>query len=660
MQPTLRRLAEKHAHLPDHRESLIDDVVEVFLEATQSQMDQRVEGLLACYLAAGKFAQEIARRPRVLTDAPFGFSKDEFGSPDILRYLQEEAGKRVRGIDHTTLKALRKTLGEAYQKGEGWAKWVGRVKRVVDCSKPKNRADMIVRTELAFAYNAVLLRTYREMGVTHVQWLSVLDKQTCPRCRDRHEQIFRLDEVEGQIPLHPRCLPGDARVSAEGISAASKRWFDGDLVVICTASGKNLSCTPNHPILTDGGWVAAALLNVGGNVISSGAAEWHPAKVGDDKDVPPTIHEVAEAFGRAPHRSARPVPVAPEDFHGDGEGSEVAVVWTDGLLSDRRDAESVEAGGQLHLRRGNMESLRLNGLRAQALLLQCLHPGPGCLVGSLCQAITVLGAGARHPVGHRLTPVARGKTSFAQAQRDDVTSNAVVGSNRLDRFAFGKPLHDLSFRQHNPSLEVRRGLPVAFDIHTSGAESSANDAAVDAELARKILSGAAGPVFTDQVVSVKFARFAGHVYNLQTRDGFYVANGIITHNCRCTIVAAPPDKYEVPDYDRYMNIPEEEEVAQAVPFEYTGFDWDDGNIEHATQHGVSQDEIEEAVRRSQGFIAINPKGGEPRWQIYGDAGGRNVTVKFTQRGEKGELVRPISATPEAAMPKPMKRKLRGK
>ena len=27
----------------------------------------------------------------------------------------------------------------------------------------------------------------------------------------------------------------------------------------------------------------------------------------------------------------------------------------------------------------------------------------------------------------------------------------------------------------------------------------------------------------------------GYVFNLQTKSGFYVANGIYTHNCRCSI-----------------------------------------------------------------------------------------------------------------------------
>jgi hypothetical protein len=31
--------------------------------------------------------------------------------------------------------------------------------------------------------------------------------------------------------------------------------------------------------------------------------------------------------------------------------------------------------------------------------------------------------------------------------------------------------------------------------------------------------------------------FVGHVYNLETDAGWYIADGVVTHNCRC--VASP-------------------------------------------------------------------------------------------------------------------------
>jgi hypothetical protein len=47
-----------------------------------------------------------------------------------------------------------------------------------------------------------------------------------------------------------------------------------------------------------------------------------------------------------------------------------------------------------------------------------------------------------------------------------------------------------------------------------------------------------GNIFVDNVVSVDRQFFSGHVYNLETEDGFYFADGILCHNCRCTAIPA--------------------------------------------------------------------------------------------------------------------------
>jgi hypothetical protein len=87
------------------------------------------------------------------------------------------------------------------------------------------------------------------------------------------------------------------------------------------------------------------------------------------------------------------------------------------------------------------------------------------------------------------------------------------------------------------------GQPVAIqvDSRAGAADASPVDGAVgmgaaDAELARHVANGGAGPVFLDELVKVGRVNFAGHVYNLETTVGFYSANGIVTHNCRSTTV----------------------------------------------------------------------------------------------------------------------------
>jgi hypothetical protein len=49
----------------------------------------------------------------------------------------------------------------------------------------------------------------------------------------------------------------------------------------------------------------------------------------------------------------------------------------------------------------------------------------------------------------------------------------------------------------------------------------------------ELLKRLAGSVQSDQIIRIRKRAFQGHVYNLQTTEGWYIANNIITHNCRC-------------------------------------------------------------------------------------------------------------------------------
>ncbi|MGI8554113.1 MAG: BrnT family toxin [Dehalococcoidia bacterium] len=73
-------------------------------------------------------------------------------------------------------------------------------------------------------------------------------------------------------------------------------------------------------------------------------------------------------------------------------------------------------------------------------------------------------------------------------------------------------------------------------------------------------------------------------------------------------------------------------------------DWDDGNRGHATRHGVSMKEVEEAVLDPRRIIRRAYRfRGERRFGITGAArSGRIITVIYTLRPEG---VRPFAAWP---------------
>ena len=39
-----------------------------------------------------------------------------------------------------------------------------------------------------------------------------------------------------------------------------------------------------------------------------------------------------------------------------------------------------------------------------------------------------------------------------------------------------------------------------------------------------------------EVLNIARQHYAGDVFNAETNAGFYAANGLVVHNCRCTVV----------------------------------------------------------------------------------------------------------------------------
>lgn len=401
------------------------------------------------------------------------------------------------------------------------------------------KAERIVRTELhhalAVGRQAALEAVAQALPDLRKQWDDTRDARECPSCRKLGGEVVDIDKPFMRLgfpvaapPLHPMCLPADALIAPGGrITAVSERRYDGDLLIIRTAGGKELACTSNHPVLTDRGWIAARLLDEGSRVVCGSFDDWIPRAGIHHENMPARIEEVAEAFRRAKQVSARPVPLSPEDFHGDGVGSEIAVVATDGLLMDRVDAASMEHLGESHLGLRDMVSSFLVGPRDLLSNLVWLLDAANGVVCSSCERLALFLRCLSHPGEHGLAAVALAHAGYFEMAQDRGSLHPVSSGERLHRLSREVAERDLS------GIERSERSP---DWLSGGMERAQRRVQRDAELARQILGGAAGPILLDQIVNVDRRKFSGQVYNLETESGAYVANGIVTHNCRCAAI----------------------------------------------------------------------------------------------------------------------------
>lgn len=469
---------------------------------------------------------------------------------------------------------------------------------IMDVSR--RNARTLVHSSIMSAMNEARLATYRKNSrfIKGLRYLATLDGHVCNRCAALDGQAWDLegDPLPGTKvdflppPLHFSCFPADTRVlSRRSVTGASKRWFDGEVVVIKTAAGRELTCTPNHPIMTDSGWVAAGALNVGGNVVCDGGSEWEGLANGNGENAPALIHDVTESFFASRKVSAMPVEVSAEDFHGDGVGSKVAVIWSDSLLRHKIDAPCYK-----HFR----QSLFINGssaglvgfTRGRALAqrfetwLSPLHD----TISALGHLLPFFGGSAPHP--RKLLGTSVAQINAVRLQNDPANSNwdaMKLGNSRnadalhigfddvclatacggqgtvdggftltpqsmavgnedsvhslvVETQASGDSVAGLPFDVGvNDALVGRSLLDVPAKNDATGLEFGSDSRPGALELGSDFFARPPAQILLDNIVNIDVRSFTGHVYNLETSGGWYVAQGIVVHNCRCILSPIP-------------------------------------------------------------------------------------------------------------------------
>lgn len=362
------------------------------------------------------------------------------------------------------------------------------------------------------------------MGVRPVAgYARMLNPPSCSRCAILAGKYFRKNQG---FQRHPGCLPAGAIVSGPEVERATRRWYEGELVTVRTASGQELSMTANHPVLTDRGWLPAELLNEGSYVVSRAVGDRAVGqKVPNHDQVPARIEDV---WGANDMRPLGRVPVAAEDFHGDGLNGHVDVVLPDRLLWDRSESAVFEQLRQVALAVGPELAVSLADAGARGEFGGGYDAPARGGVGVLGLPSQGVGFGVTHAHKSGGAAVADLDALLSQSAADGFSAYA-------ESFADGV----LALAEHvgvgdSPGVERQdssRWDPPAgpFTVESRGAY---------ADRGKDLFLRLAGQVALDRIVEVTRVQWSGHVYNLTTVEGWYDANGIIVSNCDCRHIPA--------------------------------------------------------------------------------------------------------------------------
>jgi hypothetical protein len=326
-----------------------------------------------------------------------------------------------------------------------------------------------------------------------------LDSRTSPICQGYGSQdgggkeFYYADDGYNfpRPPFHHNCILGGTEVTTcSDVLNVFKRAYKGLIVDITTKSGRKLSVTPNHPILTSAGWKPAKLINASDQL----------GTIPDDIVIGDyyknsVVSEISDLFGAADvsrdSRFATNRPTTAKDFHGDSSDGEVNIVDVNGLVWGR--VKSIIS-----------KKLKDGGLSPRSRVKPALF-GLGALKLCFYRVFTT----SKRSVG--VTGVG---ASFAKGHFGHSGALLLRFISKLTDLIFNKP-SDGSFR--------------AIKAEELGDTSNTNPSFVS---------------FDDvALVSFREVDCGWHVYNLENKDNWYLSNGIITHNCRSTMQPIMADEF---------------------------------------------------------------------------------------------------------------------
>lgn len=404
----------------------------------------------------------------------------------------------------------------------------------------------------------------KEMGIpVQKQWIATLDSRT----RHWHREldgvtvdtdepfVVELDDGSEDKIMFPgdpsadaanvyNCFVGNTKIATDSnIVRSYKHDYSGQLFTIKSASGIEFTCTPNHPILTIGGWVPAESLQKGNDILVAFRRNDVFGRINPNiNHVFPRIDAIHDFLNMSGGKRATSKMV---NFHGDIPASDVEIITQKWFLGSDWNTSGSNSVDKFLLKHANKTFMGKSALVKHFGRIGFAALG---FVSSLSKALAFVFRGMRHAIIHCFRTIAGCNSRIFKTQADNMTSDTKL-------FCDG------------------------FDRSTSG-------------------------ILTDYIVDIKVSSVSHiPVYNLQTLNGYYFVNTnipqndvkyngkmAIAKNCRCTLLSvikgheldinddrvSYADEYADMDYDEwkeakksYSNkITAPEEKARKIKQEY--------------------------------------------------------------------------------------------
>ena len=393
-------------------------------------------------------------------------------------------------------------------------------------------AERLMITELSRVQTEAQRQSLERNGYEEYTFLA--EGTACPVCRALNNRVFKVAKMlpgTNAPPMHPLCVFPNTKVIAPDIEAMTRSSYSGCVVEIGTSDGARLTVTPNHIVLTARGWVRAKNLIKGDKVINysrgiKSVIESDPT----DNDGIPTIEELFTSLLESGAVPALSMPISSEDFKGDAPSDgEIDIIFIDGKLRNKLNATLSQLVGDVLLV-GASESGEVTLPRNCSLAEQLVGLGlaaDGIMSGSRIAAILLRGTLTHSQlIGLRLP-------SDYDARLYKTAANDTSADIKL----FGDGIF-----AHPGSIHISDLLDIKRDFNSLKRNTASLETALDGRFCDSVglcdfISAFSGFVTFDDIIFVTNKYYSGHVYDASSLSTLYIANGIITSNCRCSTAA---------------------------------------------------------------------------------------------------------------------------
>lgn len=415
-------------------------------------------------------------------------------NPETIAFLEDYAGDMIIGLEDDVLRVVRQTLITAAREGIDVRTQARLLQQVIGLAPSQ-----------AQSLTNIVATTYSEAieGGASMARAQALAETAGARAEKR------LTKYRAETIARTECLTGDSVIDSAVVRAVFRRAYDGPIVEVVTSTGRNLSTTPSHPMLTRRGWVPAELIAEGDYLVCNrGQENASSPRDQDVKNGPTPIAEIYDSLAAVSiaerERGRKP------DFHGDGAEGDVDILSPHRMLTIGRFAPLYQHVVQNFLAPANVVGT---------------HFCPACrrLLSIDKQPCGCWGTEVNPRLAQPVSDYLRG---YPKALSDGGGSFARPIAARYRRAVDVVP--ELVMASAIGKMGKPRSAQGSYD--SGSVDNVADPSSVRAHCLSHLPGAEPGEIEFDRVRSVSIRPFSGHVYNLSTPYGYFTHNAVYTGN----------------------------------------------------------------------------------------------------------------------------------